>query len=93
MTYYNRCKILRVPRRDIFNLIYVDDIECTIIKKLDIPIDVKVVEIYNDPQYQAFVFILKSDEYEPIPEGEELPILEWGENWLRSVVLKPIEGD
>jgi hypothetical protein len=38
-----------------------------------LPDDVEVVRTYEDPAAQSYYFVVRSDEFPPVEEGEEIP--------------------
>lgn len=41
-----------------------------------LPDDITIERVYNDIARDQFVLIVTSEEFEPVPEGDEIPVLE-----------------
>jgi hypothetical protein len=63
--------ILRVPYRDVANLLFpVPDFK--IIREIDLPKDVKLLNVWADQMCQDFCFLLWSEEFEVVLPGADI---------------------
>ena len=53
-----------------------------------LPDDTTVTDCYNEPQRQSFFFIVQSEEFEPVPEGEIIPQVTTDEDGFESYELE-----
>jgi hypothetical protein len=45
--------------------------------RANLPKDARVVEGFDDPWTKDIVFIIESQEFEPVPEGEQYPVFDF----------------
>lgn len=81
-----KCKILVIPKNQILSLLTpIDEDRFTLISRILLPVDVKVNNIWYDPEYRAFMFMLESEEYEPVVEGCSVPKMAFNNEMVQLV--------
>jgi len=77
MTDDNRLAIIRVGEDRVLGL--VTDIhalgDVISIRKFNLPSDAKVIRVDLNPRCRSFDFIVRSDEFDIVPEYDEIPVM------------------
>lgn len=76
-----RCKRIRINQRDILDFMIsnqnLEHISGFSVKSIILPNDYQVINVYYAPEYRSFFFIIESEEFEEIYDGDEIPILDY----------------
>lgn len=83
-----RYKLLRFTMREALRIFIHDNEDLTIVNKIKLPEDVHPVHVYFDPANQCFYFILESESFDPLLEGEQMEVLD---TWSEAVKI-PVIG-
>lgn len=67
-----RYKILSIPDEVVLSLLY-PLCDANILHKIKLPDDVRVVTVWFRPERASFEFLLESETFVPVPDGEYVP--------------------